>query len=199
MPDVLSAHQAAARRGVSERTVRRWIASGRLKADKVGGEFRIALEDLDSLTGHGAAAAADNGRGPDSAAAPPNGDSGLGAAPAAALSADLSSLVGLIERLQAQLIERTEAATLWQARAHMLEDRIRSLEAPRNAVASNLTAQTEDPTKETPEPPRRPDPVPALWPTPAPRPPDEDGHQPPEPNGHTAWWRRWWAWAVIAL
>ena len=135
MSDALSAHAAAARLGVSDRTVRRWIASGRLRADKAAGEFQITLEDLDTLAGHAAAAAAAPGHEPDTAAAPATEGSRLGAAPAAALSADLSGLIAMIERQQEQLLERTEAAAMWQARAMMLEERMKALEAPKEAPA----------------------------------------------------------------
>ena len=133
MPTYVSAHAAAARLGVSDRTIRRWIASGRLPADKAEGEFRIALEDLDGLTGHGAAATAAPGHEQDTAAAPAGEDSPPGAAPAAALSAQLVALVALVERQQAQLLERTEAAAMWQARARVLDERVRMLEAPKPA------------------------------------------------------------------
>src|SRR5687767_6136173 len=112
MSSVLSARAAAARRGVSDRTIRRWIASGRLKAVKAAGEFLIDLEELDALTGHDAAAAAAPRREQDSGAASDTEDSRLSAAPAAALS----GLLALIERQQAQLLERTEAAAMWQTR-----------------------------------------------------------------------------------
>jgi len=146
MSGVLSAHAAAARLGVSDRTVRRWIAAGRLRADKAAGEFQIALEDLATLTGHGAAAAAAAEHTQDTAAASAAEGSRLNAAPAAATS-DLSALVALIERQQAQLLERTEAAAMWQARARMLEERVLALEAPR------------------PEPEPAPDPFPAPIPS----------------------------------
>jgi excisionase family DNA binding protein len=51
MSDLLTVQQAAARCGVAERTVRRWIASGRLKSDRGPRGRRVALSDLDSLTG----------------------------------------------------------------------------------------------------------------------------------------------------
>src|SRR5215212_3986714 len=133
MSPVLSARAAAARRGVSDRTIRRWIASGRLKAEKAAGEFLIDLEELDSLTGHEGAAAAAPRREPDSTATPDTGGSRLGAAPAAALSTDLSELIALIERQQVQLLERTEAAAMWQTRALMLEERL-ALTAPQPLV-----------------------------------------------------------------
>lgn len=52
MSDVLSAEEAAHRCGVSSKTVRRWIESGRLKADKVGRSFRIDVSDLAPFIGH---------------------------------------------------------------------------------------------------------------------------------------------------
>src|SRR5881394_472202 len=69
VPAPLSAREAAARCGVDERTVRRWIARGRLAADKHGGVFNIAPCDLapflppaaaptDSIAADGPAAAA---------------------------------------------------------------------------------------------------------------------------------------------
>jgi excisionase family DNA binding protein len=173
MAAYLSARQAAKVCGVSEKTVRRWIAAGRLKADKRGRDFRIPVSELEALCGQHAAP---NGGPAAPAAAPSNGAS----------TPDAAHWAALVRDLQAQLLERTEAATLWQARAHMLEDRIRALEAPRNAVASNLGTQAPEPTTETPEPPRRPEPS-----TPAPVPPDEDGRHP--------WWQRWWLRWVIAL
>ncbi len=45
--DHLSAHDAAAHLGVNERTIRRAIARGDLRAAKHGGTFRISLADLD--------------------------------------------------------------------------------------------------------------------------------------------------------
>src|SRR4051812_8615776 len=129
MSTVLSARAAAARCGVSDRTVRRWIISGRLKADKAAGEFLIHLEDLEALTGHAAAAAAAPRREPDSGATSDTEDSRLGAAPAAAMSADLSGLITLIERQQAQLLERTETAAMWQERAGTLADRLAATES----------------------------------------------------------------------
>ena len=46
--DRLSARDAARRVGVSERTVRRWIGSGELEAEKHGGRFLIAPADVDA-------------------------------------------------------------------------------------------------------------------------------------------------------
>jgi excisionase family DNA binding protein len=43
----MNARQVALQLGVSERTVRRWIASGRLHAVKEGRDFRISLGDAE--------------------------------------------------------------------------------------------------------------------------------------------------------
>jgi hypothetical protein len=56
----LSARQAADHCGVSEKTVRNWIATGKLSAEKVDGTFQIAVEALDAVVRghlHGSAAA----------------------------------------------------------------------------------------------------------------------------------------------
>jgi excisionase family DNA binding protein len=55
----MSAEEAAHRCGVSPKTVRRWVRSGRLKADKRGRSFRIDPEQLAPFMGQGT---------------PPNGD-----------------------------------------------------------------------------------------------------------------------------
>jgi excisionase family DNA binding protein len=183
MSDVVSANEAARRFGLSEKTVRRWIAAGKLEADKRGRAYRVSLSEVAALNGqpgaHNCGPSADSGQTADNHSAPPTADS------LSAMSGG-AELVALVARLHDEVKHYAEAATLWQARAHMLEDRIRALEAPRTHTAGQQAAQTPEPDPEPPEPPRRPEPS-----TPAPIPPDEDGRQP--------WWRRWWAWAVIAL
>ncbi len=52
MPDdLLSVDQVAQEVGLHPRTVRRFIREGRLKANKVGKQWRIHRQDLDALTG----------------------------------------------------------------------------------------------------------------------------------------------------
>jgi excisionase family DNA binding protein len=50
-PVRLSAHDAAARCGVSDRTIRRWITRGRVPAERDGRDFRIDPAELDPLIG----------------------------------------------------------------------------------------------------------------------------------------------------
>jgi excisionase family DNA binding protein len=49
--DVLSVEQVAERLGLHPRTVRGYIRAGRLRAVRIGKQYRIARADLDALTG----------------------------------------------------------------------------------------------------------------------------------------------------
>src|ERR1700681_606144 len=56
MTDELYAlEQVAERLGLHVRTVRNYVRDGRLKAVRIGKQYRIAREDLEALTGHPAA------------------------------------------------------------------------------------------------------------------------------------------------
>jgi excisionase family DNA binding protein len=178
MSEVVSANEAAHRFGLSEKTVRRWIAAGKLKADKRGRAYRVALSEVAALSGHDTAH--DRGQKPDSGqtadidSAPPTADS------TSAMSA-IPELVALVAQLHDEVRRYAEAAAVWQARAMLLEDRVKALQAPQShqtREASNLTA-------EGPDPPRR---EPSDPPSPAPLPPTSNG------SGRAPWWRRWVGW-----
>ncbi|UJW31766.1 helix-turn-helix domain-containing protein [Saccharothrix sp. AJ9571] len=49
--ELLSVEQVADRLGLHVRTVRNYVRNGRLKAVRIGKQYRIAREDLDELTG----------------------------------------------------------------------------------------------------------------------------------------------------
>jgi excisionase family DNA binding protein len=55
-PPLYSAEQVAELLGLHVRTVRNYVRDGRLKAVRIGKQYRIAKADLDALTGHPAAA-----------------------------------------------------------------------------------------------------------------------------------------------
>ncbi|MEH1165488.1 helix-turn-helix domain-containing protein [Micromonospora sp. CPCC 205539] len=55
--DMYSVEQVAERLGLHVRTVRGYIRSGRLRAVRIGKQYRIAAGDLDALTGQTRAAA----------------------------------------------------------------------------------------------------------------------------------------------
>ncbi|MDG4759842.1 helix-turn-helix domain-containing protein [Micromonospora sp. WMMD710] len=57
MEDMYSVEQVADRLGLHVRTVRGYIRSGRLRAVRIGKQYRIAATDLDALTGQRPAAA----------------------------------------------------------------------------------------------------------------------------------------------
>jgi excisionase family DNA binding protein len=140
MSAMLSARKAAALCGVSEKTVRRWIAAGRIKADKGGRDFRIPLSELSALRGPGAASSADV-RGPDT------GLSGAGAA------RDAAEWAALVRDLQAQVVQHAAAAAMWQTRAEVLGQRLLALEAPplSSAVEDNEPAPAPEPPTPRPD------------------------------------------------
>jgi excisionase family DNA binding protein len=49
--ELYSVDQVAARLGLHVRTVRHYVRDGRLKAVRIGKQYRIAREDLEALTG----------------------------------------------------------------------------------------------------------------------------------------------------
>ena len=75
----MSANEAAHHFGLSEKTVRRWIKSGRLKADKSGRAYRVTLSEVAALIGpdtaHDRGPAADTAQTADIGSAPSTTDS----------------------------------------------------------------------------------------------------------------------------
>jgi excisionase family DNA binding protein len=52
---LFSIDEVASQLGLHVRTVRNYVRSGRLKAVRIGKQYRVAREDLEALTGHPAA------------------------------------------------------------------------------------------------------------------------------------------------
>ncbi|WP_439382348.1 helix-turn-helix domain-containing protein [Amycolatopsis lexingtonensis] len=60
--DVFSVEQVAARLGLHVRTVRNYVRDGRLKAVRIGKQYRITAEDLEAFTGLPVAGRAERAR-----------------------------------------------------------------------------------------------------------------------------------------
>ncbi len=168
LDNTLSIRQAAASAGVTEKTIRRWIQAGRLRAVKLGGQYQVAPADL---------ATAQEDRPPprdvpthdarrvigldtehvyptsrvDVAHVHPGLDTGH-IAPAV----DLRPLVDHIAALEGQVRQLTEAATVWQVRAVQAEERLQALtagnaapDAPHAAPEPQREAETAGATPDT--------------------------------------------------
>ena len=147
----LSLQEAAARAGVNERTLRRWIKSGRLPAVKDDGQYRIAVVDLERAgrATPGAIRTPDTSRPGARAAGPDMSDtlaSGHRTVPDSVPGLDLAPMVSLIERQAREVAEYREAAAVWQERARTLEQRLLQLTAgdivPENAPEAVESPQT---------------------------------------------------------
>jgi len=177
MPDIVSANEAAHRFGLSEKTVRRWIAAGKLTADKQGRAYRVPLSEVAVLvrpdTAQDCGPSADSGRTADNDSAPSTADS----TPSASAMSGIPELVALVDRLQAENRDLATAAAVWQERARVLGEQL-ALAAPQQPVGASGATQEPDPAPE-PSPPPDPFPVPL----------------PPTPNERALWWE----WAPFIL
>lgn len=125
-PVRLSARDAAARCGVSDRTVRRWIVSGRLPADRDGRDFRIDPVELAPFIGHPsdpdsdiAAAQADvSAQVPHAAAAVSDGMS------------DTNKLLEMLDERDRTIMELAGRVGYYQAEVEQLRTTLLALQAP---------------------------------------------------------------------
>ena len=126
MAEYLSAREAADYCGVTEKTVRNWLAAGRLSAEKSAGTFRIPHEQLEPFRRNSAR----TGNGADRQAEPSAEDvRGLGDQVVLA-----SDVLVLIREAQERAERNAAAAAMWQARCELLAGQLadaqRALQAP---------------------------------------------------------------------
>jgi excisionase family DNA binding protein len=171
----VSAAEAARLTGVSERTVRRWAASGQVRSVKRGHGYRVALSEVAAMVGQANGLDADSG--------PAMSDMTATADLSAAAAIEAGHMAALVRELQDKLVQQAATTAMWQARAETLGHQLRALQAPTNGPqshgAANLTAEAPNLTREPPEP----EPEPTPPPVPVPILPGPDGR---------SWWRRLW-------
>ncbi len=180
MSAYLSAREAADYCGVSEKTIRNWIASGRLSAERSACAFRIAQEDLATLRRETLRTPQEEGA--ESASAEATEDV-RAEGPRTEVAAGIVELVALlrdreakIDDLSTRLVGYAEAAAMWQARAAVFAHQLESAHAELRALRA-----PEQPTMPGPEP------VPGPFPEP----------DPPGPSFAPRWGR--WSAIVLAL
>jgi len=160
---IVSANEAAHHLGLSEETVRRWIASGRLKADESGRADRATLSEAAALLGP--ATAHTRGLSADAVPTADIDSAPSTAAPRSAMSG-IPEPVALVDRLQAKARRHAATAAMWQERAGTLAERLAAAEsrllapaAPQRPPEAPRTPIVLDPTTEPP-------PSPLPWPIP---------------------------------
>ena len=127
----MSIREAAVRVGVTEKTVRRWIKSGRLHALKIGGQYRITSADLERAMDMPGVSNVHP-------ASTHNMDTGQAQGRQASESVDLAPLTGLIDDLTRRNADLAAAAAMWQTRAAHLENKLLQLTA--GSVAPDINA-----------------------------------------------------------
>jgi excisionase family DNA binding protein len=137
----LTAREAAGYCRVSTKTVLRWLESGRLQAEKRGRAFRIALADLEPLRRLESGPIGDRVSSEDVESTVVERTGDLSTEDMGSVVALLGTLYGRLEQLEQAVIERTEAAALWQGRAQVL---VAELEAARVELKA-LTAPASRP------------------------------------------------------
>ena len=159
MAAYLSARQAAEVCGVSEKTIRNWIAVGKLSAERSAAGFRITGDQLEPLLPRSARTSATVERNGAESADGPQTLSADG-------SAAMLELVRLVAQLQGDVVAKAEAAAMWQTRAELLaiqlqqaQETIRALQAPREPTPAEIAPEhaADGLAVEMPQAPPRPE------------------------------------------
>jgi hypothetical protein len=151
MPTHVSAAEAARMYGLSEKTVRRWIKSGQLRADKSAGAYSVALEDVSAMAGRRSASGTDSGadvgtdRSAEDAHPPeaPGTDIMRAEAMAAYTRSILEPLVSLVAQRETTI--RDQAETIGTLRAELASARDEV-----HAFTDSAASETAQPTPRSP-------------------------------------------------
>ena len=149
----VSIPEAAVALGVTTNTVRRWIKGGRLRALKLGGQYRITLADLDRARdtpaeGHVHPAGThdlDSGHSSPRVDMSEGLDTGRGEGRQVVEPLDLAPLTELIDDLTRRNADLSAAAAMWQTRAAHLENQLKQL------TAGNVAPETSPEAVESPQ------------------------------------------------
>ncbi len=144
----LTIAQAADALGISVKTVRRRIRMGQLKTRTVQGrngpEHRV--DQVDRTNDHRQSDHSQRDQGHDQSHSD-QGRRDRGHDQGHAPTVDISSLVALVEKLNEQLVQKSEAAAMWQTRATVLAEQIDAL---RDQLALPAPTEPSAPPVETP-------------------------------------------------
>jgi len=108
-----SAQEVADRLGVAEKTVRRWIESGRLRADRVGHRFAVDMRDAELVYAESRSGRV-GGRGAEAESEARRLENEL-----AVMRGRYAELQELVERLEAALGEERRRTALLEARLEL--------------------------------------------------------------------------------
>ena len=123
LSELLTVPEAAKVAGVSERTMRRWATSGHVRTVGRGPRRRVVAASLSEP-------AATNGQPGHEGR---SSRSTVSATPVieSATAAEADRLADLVRELTGRVSDLSAAAAMWQARAQVLDERVRMLEAPK--------------------------------------------------------------------
>jgi len=143
MSTYLSVEEAAARCRVSTKTVRRWIASGRLPVDRNGRLVRISDVHLAPLMGQHNGHPVDSGQ-------TVHEDVDTKGTPS--IDSGHAVLLELIRELKSDAMSKAESAAMWQARAEMLLGQVQQLQMALEAPKPEpVTVEPSPETEAAPE------------------------------------------------
>src|SRR5215212_6609960 len=143
----VSAAEAARMYGLSDKTVRRWIKAGKLRADIRDGAYLVAPDEVSALASRVSAhtSVPTSAPGTDMPAEDVRPSKPAGADTFS--SGNNDPLLTIIRELKAELLQTTAVAAMWQERARVLSDQLALAapqsppEAPRSTMSPDLISQ----------------------------------------------------------